>query len=104
MEQPIIFSGAEVRAYLEGRKSQTRRLNGLKLVNQTPDDWQCERYTDTLWRFGRRDAALFLKCPYRVGARLWVRETWAYTPCSSPGERMVLYKADSTSSVILQRL
>lgn len=60
-ERPILFSGAMVRAILEGRKSQTRRvirkperLNGLMHSGEEAD-----------W------------CPYgRPGDRLWARENW----------------------------
>jgi len=79
-----IFQGWGVRAILEGRKTNTRRLNGLKRVNANPDDW-CQPYqleTDpTLWTWRNRTSGqvLTLRCPYgQVGDRLWVRESFSY--------------------------
>jgi hypothetical protein len=59
-ERPILFSSAMVRAILEGRKTQTRRV--MKVPPPEPD---CAWYAKY--------------CPYGVpGSRLWVRETWGY--------------------------
>ena len=61
-ERPILFSAPMVRAILEGRKTQTRR------VARTPPHPV----------HGHRLAAA--TCPYgQPGDRLWVRETWG--PC-----------------------
>lgn len=78
-ERPILFSGAMVRAILEGRKTQTRRV--VKAIG--PDT----RYVMTTGEIGlpagvwREDGWLLpdigpkFKCPYGVpGDRLWVRE------------------------------
>jgi len=56
-ERPILFSGPMVRAILEGRKTQTRRI-----VKPQP--------VETEWRR--------IACPYgQPGDRLWVKETFA---------------------------
>ena len=36
----IMFQADMIRAYLEGRKNQTRRVKGLQAINQEPDSWQ----------------------------------------------------------------
>lgn len=95
-ERPILFSGPMVRALLDGRKMQTRRVvkcvGGLRrgdrwagpanpasgrLVYRDGGAW------DDALEFPR--AAPIAKCPHgQPGERLWVRETWGYCP-ESPG-------------------
>ncbi|WP_257744569.1 hypothetical protein [Burkholderia glumae] len=106
-ERPILFSAPMVRATLDGRKSQTRRV----VKHQPPDDVApitVGRYHPTIIDrhgdeapgdevFGAysEDGVWGCKCPYgEPGDRLWVRETWStdfaqHYPC----ER-VWYAAD----------
>lgn len=88
-ERPILFSGAMVRALLDGSKTQTRRA--VKLQVQHDDSlvggWKIvhKRVTQALLTFNQlggkplgSDAAI---CPYgQPGDRLWVRETWLEDP------------------------
>lgn len=79
-ERPIIFSGESVRAILEGRKTQTRRV--VKNVTGDSIFWKdgrsfplptCDRVRETHWDNG----CGVILCPYgRPGDRLWVREAW----------------------------
>lgn len=75
-ERPIIFNAEMVRAILDGRKTQTRRvIKELmpELQYQHRDVLRCEGIDLTPEGF----MALH-KCPYgQPGDRLWVRETWA---------------------------
>jgi hypothetical protein len=81
-ERPILFSGAMVRAILDGSKTQTRR------VVKYPARWAhyCAMrdlmdggIDDPPWPhcLGENGRYNKLPCPYgKPGDRLWVRETW----------------------------
>lgn len=72
-ERPILFSGEMVRAILEGRKTQTRRVVKPELPNKPTE------ISGKSW--GNVNGGFYycgVKCPFgRQGDRLWVRETWA---------------------------
>jgi len=70
-EHPILFSAPMVRAILEGKKTQTRRV-----IKPQPKCPSLLFYVDDReWRDGD---GTHLKCPYGVpGDQLWVREAWA---------------------------
>lgn len=74
-ERQILFSGPMVRAILNGRKTQTRRV-----INPQPDTLPQSDYVDGHWwyedRYGQT-RRLTDRCPYgRPGDLLYVRETW----------------------------
>ena len=70
-ERPIIFSAPMVRAILEGRKTQTRRV-----VKPQPDYVVKDAYFTKGLDVPRRGNDI--KCPYgQPGDRLWVRETFS---------------------------
>lgn len=68
-ERPILFSGPMVRAILEGRKTQTRRVVKFEFVKTIPVPENSAFREGTEWKS---------ECPFgQPGDRLWVRETWA---------------------------
>lgn len=80
-ERPILFSGPMVRALLDGRKTQTRRVckpaqaYNLSHVVEVPDPQERGQvYNGSC--FGDEDGEVNFASPYRVGDRLWVRETF----------------------------
>ena len=74
---PILFSGAMVRALLDGSKTQTRRALKVRCQEIT------ERDDGSLWPWSENpDTAAdhWHACPYgQPGDRLWVRETFLDT-------------------------
>ncbi len=106
-ERPILFSGPMVKAILEGRKTQTRRVMNNRHFNVFWVDETAKgvapywRYEDSHGSgpFKPEDYQLygFPRCPYgQAGDRLWVRETWAPHPTVRKAERdsKIFYRAD----------
>ncbi len=105
-ERPILFSGPMVKAILEGRKTQTRRIVKREFMhdpNGTRNARWYIRRADAIWNSFETLQELVMKhCPYgQPGDRLWVREThrinpWIYNdPRMGPGTPgCVVYRAD----------
>lgn len=106
-ERPILFTGAMVRAILDGTKSSTRRVvNPQPELSPNSEWWHWRPKGQAHWRNGENPtpnfatAPLFDHCPYgKAGDRLWVRETWH--PAFRFGtEYEIEYKADGASRMI----
>jgi len=87
MEQPIIFNDAMIRAVLDERKTQTRRvITPQPSTDQGDPIYTKPRGIDGLWHWFYADSSIY-KCPYGVpGDRLWVREAWQHEDqdCDNP--------------------
>jgi hypothetical protein len=112
-ERPILFSGAMVRALLDGSKTQTRRLMKAKPSDECPKEMWPHALKDIVeWReqngrwfglMGWRSLA-DADCPYGYpGDRLWVRESFhhedaEYLPEASNSVPLIpastVYRAD----------
>lgn len=95
MEHPILFSEPMVKAILEGRKTQTRRIMNPQPIydpqasehHQTFGNkkgaWVWEPQKKNFWFYwdgwAGFDPRISIHCPYgRPDDELWVRETWTY--------------------------
>lgn len=75
-EHPILFNGEMVRAILEGRKTQTRRVIKPQPTIIAKDAY-FTRGLDVPRNKSGLDSGCDIKCPYGVpGDKLWARETF----------------------------
>jgi hypothetical protein len=104
--KPISYSSEMIQAVLAGRKTQTRRLKGLKLANQYGEFSKAEIVYDAeildlegdvvkLHGVSASfdDGEWVCRSPYQVGDVLWVREEYCQT-ISSEFKGAYLYRAD----------
>ena len=102
-DKPIIFTGEMVRAILDGRKTQTRRvMKPQPLILDSGGAWYPDAQSKRAKHYAS-DAPLRkgLGCDfplYRPGDRLWVRETWGFHVTSIGSKRYeegpFVYRAD----------
>jgi hypothetical protein len=99
-ERPIIFSAPMIKALLDGRKTQTRRI--IKPQPEVNDqgnlcgDWLSKPLGGLLVP---KLQDIVIHCPFgEIGDVLWVRETWQIADWTEEGDPFVRYK--STGDVI----
>lgn len=101
-DRPILFSAQMVRAILDGRKTQTRRLVTPQPIRRI--DWSCKGTDGIEFKWGIYAETLLdhpqhpdfaKRCPYGgPGDRMWVRETWRYADWTEDGQPWIRYAAD----------
>jgi hypothetical protein len=82
-ERPILFSASMVRAILEGRKSQTRRVaKRIPWIGAVNPNFSQARAFSNAGEFriaGSEEMTTGFRCPYgQPGDRLWLRERHAF--------------------------
>lgn len=103
MTKPILFNTEMVRAIMDGRKTQTRRLPSSRIR----DKW-CD-WDEYQWEVAPPGSVLATEKgfyenypPYEVGDVLWVRETWKRAVPGIAGPGLIdyyLYKADEPHDI-----
>jgi hypothetical protein len=91
-EKPISFNSEMVRAILDGRKTQTRRV-----IKPQPGVGSYKGWVSSqgVWRNTQSFPGDRWKCRYgQVGDRLWVRETFWQGNSPTYGKHCVVYHAD----------
>lgn len=100
--RPILYNGEMVRATLDDRKTNTRRVMKPQPIHE-PGIWTHPKMTGDhdIWVDPESMALDILEsdnvlCPYGVpGDRLWVRETHTFVADSLQTQAGVVYRADS---------
>jgi hypothetical protein len=109
-ERPILFNGPMVKAILDGRKGQTRRVMNPQpqpfLAHDLPGPFWWFQYWRKGYPHGRiletdLPARVQSLCPYGApGDTLWCRETW----CKDMGRGdAIVYQADGLEPVLSDR-
>jgi hypothetical protein len=101
-EKPILFSTMMVRQILDHKKTHTRRLMNPQPIME-----------NGLWRWIKKDFDINLTdnpdlaslySPYKVGEKLWIKETWCILAGDDENGDPILYKANYNDEAYLDEL
>lgn len=108
--RPILFSAPMVRALLDGRKTQTRRIvkrqfgadaDPEEMSAVSTEGFQIAGHSGRWWDAGISSADDAIRCPYGVpGDTLWVKETWRPKAARQDWDLDVTYAADGETRTI----
>lgn len=108
-ERPILFNAAMVRALMDGRKTQTRRIAKVETCDTRPLGGASVFITPSGFYVPRTPQDHVSYCPYgQSGDKLWVREAWRTTGddgrCNDMPPRdlqphQVWYEADGVAAI-----
>ncbi len=97
----LMFKADMIIAYLEKRKNQTRRVKGLQLINESPDDWQLifkpKHEGIRFVSFGHKSThqVVHLNMPYGgLNDTLHFKETYRMWERDEDGRDFIHYRAD----------
>ncbi|MEE8551433.1 MAG: hypothetical protein V3T08_09300 [Gemmatimonadota bacterium] len=98
-ERPILFSGEMVRAILDGRKTQTRRVVTPQPADRFSEPQVGPGWVCVWWRvLNDLNDWHDVRMPFHPGDRLYVRETWRglhrFHTKSVPSGTYIHYEAD----------
>lgn len=104
-ERPILFSAPMVRALIDGRKTQTRRIVKPQPISVGYEPLISFNHARAEYSFGPEDrdarGLRWWRCPYGApGDSLWVKETWRPTASLQPWDLDVTYAADNSRRTI----
>jgi hypothetical protein len=93
-ELPMLFADAMVRAIIDGRKTQTRRIvdpqpNHRTFICPTP----CSGGAFSMHE-GSDEPSDYLKCPWQVADTIYVRECWTPDHAAFYPHYPIIYRAD----------
>lgn len=104
-ERPILFSTPMVKAILDGRKTETRRIIKPQPIWNVEEDGNIYQgnhkgYIKVDGHPNWRELFVSEFCTHEVGDILWVKETFReyYEPNGNPNEPLIAYKADDNAS------